>query len=75
MKAMRELPPMEFKDTCDCCHGTGRLYFNTEDELIDYIENHPQSFDQHLAPIQQFQAEGFIDCDNCRGKGFKTVRL
>lgn len=74
MKAMREIEPQRIKDECSECQGLGVKHFNTIDDLVDYIEKKQEYFDQHLASIRQYFAEGGIDCPICNGKGYTTRR-
>ncbi len=75
MIAMREIPPQEIKDFCEECLGAGVKYFNNIDKLLEYIERKQIYFDQHLAVINQYVDDGYIDCPVCGNKGYITRRI
>jgi hypothetical protein len=75
MNAMREIAPMEVKESCEECMSRGVLYFNNIDKLTEYMERRYMYFDQHLAPIQQYVREGHITCPICNSSGFITKRI
>jgi ssDNA-binding Zn-finger/Zn-ribbon topoisomerase 1 len=74
MRTMAEFSVQEIKEECQECGSTGRLYFNTDGEMVEYIQRKQEYFDQHLASIKQFFADGYIDCPMCKGKGYKIER-
>jgi len=74
LESSQAQPVQEIKEPCGECDSTGRKHFDNIDKVVDYITRKQEYFDQHLAAIRLWVAEGYILCPYCNGIGYKVVR-